>query len=516
MTPPMARLLRIAWPVPLIVAYVCYITGPALAAGFSINDDHEVPFYLGADRSITWDETFTAIGDNALTWNNRVLAVHYVVRMIEMKLRGFDPAGYHLNRTIMGCLCALSVYAASACFLKPVGAAAYLAGAQSRLFINLAYTETTGAVLALAGAALVAVGVRRGRDRPAQLWPGFTLILLSAGCKESFVPLLPAALAIVYLPRVLPGSPLRRPLGWRGTDWVVLAALVGASLAVVAATLALLAVHGHQYAGTMTTSQFLDVMDQLTLGTWFETYWPVAVLGALYAIWLTRHAHPAPLGERIGWFAGAIAGALVLLVLPQAFIFGSSHLFFPRYLAPGHFFAVFVIAMGLWVIQRNRRGRLTTVLSAIVSFCVVGASLVAATHMRATAVDYTKATRQFASQIASIERLAAEHPDSPIIFHGGDPIEIEAIVSTRRFLAVGPAGDTPMFLVFPRYAGRDSDPLGTKLADPLERWSAHGGEGFLPLSQRPQPAGDDCIGLAFPGAHAIPCRHTVSLYGLRH
>lgn len=87
--------LRVGWPVPFLIAYVVFITGPALGSDFSVLDDHMVPLYLGPDGIISWGETLGAIRAESLTWANRFLPMHFTLRVIEIKWRGFDAWGAH-------------------------------------------------------------------------------------------------------------------------------------------------------------------------------------------------------------------------------------------------------------------------------------------------------------------------------------------------------------------------------------------------------------------------------------
>ena len=516
------RVMRIAWPVPVILAAVLYMTGPALDARLSILDDHEVPLYLGPDRTMTWGEAWDAIRDNALTWNHRFLAVHYVVRVLELKLRGFDAGGWHLDRTVMGCACALAVYAAAACFVHPLGALAaalaYLAGAQSQAFISLGFTETTGSVFALTGAALLAWHVRAGRDRPARLWPGLVLVLLAGACKESFVPLLPAAVAVLYGPRVVRGSPLRRPLGWSRADWAVLALFAATSLAIVVTNVAYLKLHGHQYRGSLRAEYVFAFARRLTTDVWAETNWPAALLGAAAALALVPPIDPAAIRRRLAWFAAAVAGLFVVLVLPQCIIYGTTYVFSPRYLIPGHYFAVFAIALGLGVIQRAPATRMrwvTPALFATVAVSVVIASAIALRSTRAAAVAFAESSRLFAGQMEEIERIVAANPGSPVVFQTGEPTELEAVVSVRRFLSAGPAAGAKYFLRFTPPNRKRSDPFVALLNDQMMRLVEGRAEGFSPIAEYPADGPARCIGVHFFGANDFSCPHVVILRGNR-
>ena len=86
-----------------------------------------------------------------------------------------------------------------ASFSRWSGHAAFFSGPQNEIWTRLGPQEAYGVPLVLAGLAWIVVQLERHNWQPTWLFPGFAVLLLAGFVKESFIPVLPGALAFIYM-----------------------------------------------------------------------------------------------------------------------------------------------------------------------------------------------------------------------------------------------------------------------------------------------------------------------------
>jgi hypothetical protein len=512
----LVRGLGSTWPLFLVWGLLLGMLWPALDSVFAIIDDHEIVTLLGRQGRIDLAEAVSLIQRQIRgEGQGRFRPAYLVLRILQAHVVGSDPAWWHLNRLLLGLLSATLLYVALRAAVAPLPAAVFtllfFAGPQNEIWIRLGPSEAYGVPLSLAGIAWISTAWVRGRRRPLLMAPGFVLLWLSGFTKESFIPLLPAALVFLYLvvPLLVPEE---RTLWRRFTvaDFLVLGLAMAGFFGQVALVLQVLRDFGHVYLKT-----FSWLASAATLGTmllWFskDTAWWVVILAALFCRW--RYAQQGAGQDwretlRMGLFLLAGVG---LLLVPQAAIYGVD--LAGRYLIPGNLFVVFAVVVGYrelstltappvpWV----RRGVLA-ILGGMVCWSAI--------ETYENAEGHALSTQEFQASLTEVVKLKEEHPSAPLVFCSESPEDFEALYSVVFYLRVRlPDEQRPVLRFSVPEASADS-PLDEHLVQQLCAISAQGNYLFRGLAELP-PNTNDCIAVLFTVRdEAIPCAHSVRIRG---
>ena len=224
----MSRPLERAGGLLLVCGAVALMLAPMQGAWFTVIDDHHVVGLAGDDGRISAGEAAARARGWAFERNGRVRPLFWVLWHFEAWWAGVDPAWWHADRMVLALVTAAALYLALEAVLPPLAAAlaafGFFCGFQNEIWMRLRVQETYASVLAAVGIAVLARRMARGRANPLGLLPGFAALALAGLVKESFAPLLPAALAFIYVVRpALAGGEDRT--FWTRADRVVVIAL---------------------------------------------------------------------------------------------------------------------------------------------------------------------------------------------------------------------------------------------------------------------------------------------------
>jgi hypothetical protein len=445
---------------------------PMQRAWFAVIDDHHVAMLAGPDFRISAGEAAAGAG----RWlvharGGRFRPLFWVLWHLEACWAGTDPSRWHFDRLALALVTATALYLAAEAVLPPLLAAlaafTFFCGFQTEIWMRILAQEIFGAVLASIGLAIVTRRLAAGRTSAIALLPGLILIGLAGLTKESFAPLLPAALVFVYLvlPRIGgPAAALAR------RDRAVLVAL--AVLAAVTGVTVLRArlVYGPLYLEPTTLVSFrTNAWRHLWLVT-KDSGWPLPVAAAAAALAWTRAARALWLA-RAGWLA---AGALLLLV-PQWIVYGGGPVE-GRYLVPGSLFAVWATGLGLRTLHERRGQRGAALLIACAVASLVWFAGKWTVRDRRVAHARARATHEHRAAIDAVVAARTRMPSPDVVFRTEDPFDFERVDSAWSFLSarLGP-GFRPFLLATDERRSQRSVALGDHLAR-LQRERTEGRE----------------------------------------
>jgi len=241
-------------------------------------------------------------------------------------------------------------------------------------------------------------------------------------------------------------------------DWVATGLVALAYVTLLVGNVVHVQRYGHFYKGGFTFTSFADTLTFLLRQTSVDTAWPAALLGgaAMLAIVVRRSRREgadAVSRERRQIRASLLllAGAFAVLVVPQCVIYGTTPVHYPRYLIPGNFFALLVIAWSGWVLQREPDRRWRGLASVIVLGIVVAATLATARGSRTFAAHFAVATRQLHGTLAQVHRLAEQYPAIEPWIEKGIAVSIDGVIYRDTWGKALPEG-AEIFLL-PRLAG---------------------------------------------------------------
>ncbi len=202
------------WPLVFVCGCLIFMIRPMLTAGFGMIDDHEIVSILGRDKRVGVTELSPLIQQYAVESNGRFRPGYYVFRIFEAFCFRLDAGLWHTNRLLLALVSSLALYVAIRVVLQPFLAGVitllFFSGPQNEIWIHLGPAESYGVPLTLMGIAWIAVQLGRQRWQPVRLVPGFVLLWIAGFVKESFIPVLPAALLFTYVVMPLILSPLVR------------------------------------------------------------------------------------------------------------------------------------------------------------------------------------------------------------------------------------------------------------------------------------------------------------------
>lgn len=482
----------------LVGAALVVMLMPMQGAWFAVIDDHHVAALAGADGQVSAREA----AEGARRWifepNGRFRPLFWALWHLEAFWAGTDPAWWHRDRLLLVLLTGAALYLAAEAVLPPLLAAlaafTFFCGFQNEIWMRLRVQETYAAVLASVGAAIVARRLARGRDSPMALLPGLVLIGLAGLTKESFAPLLPAALVLVYAvyPR-LTGP--RKALGRR--DRVVLAALALASAATCAAILRVRVVHGPLYLEPTTVSSLAaNAWRHLWLIT-KDSGWPLPLAAAGIVLAWARVAR----SEWIRPFAWLVAGA-VLLLAPQWIVHGAGSVE-GRYLVPGSLFAVWASALGLRTLHARRERRPAALWMAFAAASLLWFEAKWVLRDRTVARARALATQEHRASIENVVVARMREPTLAVVFRTEDPYDSERVDSAWWFLAARLGDDfRPYLLATDERRSQPAAALGDYLAA-LQQARADGPASVFRSWSDYRAGAEQCLEVVF---HADPSR----------
>jgi hypothetical protein len=437
----MKRLLR-EWPLVFVFACIVFMLHPMLHADFAVIDDHEIVSILGRDNRVKISEISPLIQQWIIEQNGRFRPGYYVLRILEAFFVGDHAILWYTNRLLLALVSALALYGGLRVILRPFPAGVvtllFFSGLQNEIWTRLGPQEAYGVPLVLAGLAWIVVQLERHNWQPTWLFPGFAVLLLAGFVKESFIPVLPGALAFIYivmpsmLPSIVPGRPRFRLL-----DVLILLLLVTGVGTQVWLTARVLETYGHEYSAEISLRSFLYAIESRFERYSKDTLWFVPVIAGLAGL-LPRNSQewkePSWRADLMKATVLLVAGGFLILI-PQCFVYSGSSLA-GRYLTPGNLFVVFAAALGFFLcsnnfVERDRaklRGVAVGLLIAITLYRLFG------TYQAANAAAL--ATHKFQTELADIVDLKTQHPELPLLFYSTNIADREPLISVASFLAV--------------------------------------------------------------------------------
>jgi hypothetical protein len=513
------RWLLREWPLGFVFVCILFMLHPMLHADFGMIDDHEIMRILGRENAVKQSEFFPLIGEYAIEHNGRFRPGYYVLWILEAFFVGSNAGLWYANRLVFALVSALSLYVAIRMLLQPLPAGIvtllFFSGAQNEIWIRLGTAECYGVPLLLGGVAWIAVQLQRHKWRPAQLFPGFALLLLAGFMKESFIPVFPAAVVFIYLvlpfifPFVIPDRDHLKRL-----DGLILFLLMSGLAAQTVLTVTMLRTYGHQYASEISMISFLAAIKPMLVSYSKSTLWFVPVAVGLVTL-LPRN--PREWREQ-GWrrdlmkLTVLLTVSGVLLLGPQLFLHGGDLGFAGRYLIPGNLFIVFAAALGFYSLSSSSVQGNHAELRGVVAgmLIVVAFSWVLGTYREANAA--ARSSHKFQAKLAEIVRLKTQHPELPLLFYSTDVFDREPLISVASYLATRlPALERPFLNTFHWETGADSL-RKIKLAKLIREESIEGDKFFAKISSFPATNGR-CIAVIFSGFREnFHCDYSVHIY----
>jgi hypothetical protein len=514
------RVLR-EWPLIAVFGCIVFMVSPVITADFGLIDDHEIISFTGRDGQVSTHDLVTLIQQRAIEENGRFRPGYYVSRILESFLVGGNARLWHLNRLILALGSAAALYLAMRVPMPPfpagIATLLFFAGAQSEIWIALGPAETYGIPLVLIGLAWIVVQLGRRHPEPTALFPGLALLLLAGFVKESFIPVLPAALVFVYLvlPRVkgsvVPGRPRLE-----ATDIVLGLAVIAGVVVQVWMTARMMRTYGHVHSGTISTlASLLAPAGPMVVHYSKHTLWILPVLAGVLTLVPTNKLERA----RRGWRAEVIQAivllttAAVLILAPQWVVYGATESLAGRYLTPGNLFPVFAAALGLCLLWRNPVTQSRLMLRGSVAGLLIAVALASVIVTRREATSAAKANQQFQAKLAEIVQAKTQYPEFPLLFYSADTGDREPLYSVATFLTakLPDPGERPFLNPFDWETKADS-PLEKRLAELIAKQSLEGDEVFAKIADFHGVDGR-CIAVVFSGfSEDTRCHQTVYMH----
>jgi hypothetical protein len=511
------RLLR-EWPLGFVFGCIVFMLHPMLHADFGMIDDHEIVSILGRDNVVRISEIFPLVEEYSIEQNGRFRPGYYVLRVVEAFFAGGNASLWYTNRLLFALVSALALYWGLRVLLSPFPAGVVtlllFSGPQNEIWTGLGPPEAYGVPLVLAGLAWIAVQLGRHHWQPARLFPGFALLLLAGFIKESFVPVLPAALVFIYLvvPFVIPSvMPDRHQL--KLLDVLILFLLIAGLGAQIWLTVTMLHTYSHQYAAKISMTSFLSAIKPMLESYARNTLWFVPVIVGLVTL-LPRHSQE---WREPGW-CGDLIKIIVLLVVsgflilgPQWVVYGGNISVEGRYLTPGNLFVVFAAALGFYLLSSNFDRRHAELRGVVAGMLIAVALLrVLGTYREANAA--TLSTHKFQVKLAEIVQLKTQHPELPLLFYSTNVFDREPLGSVASFLAVKlPNAERP-FLNPSNWETGAASLLQIRLANLLRDESLAGIKYFAKFADFPGSNGR-CIAVIFSGfTEDFQCDYSVRIH----
>jgi hypothetical protein len=498
------------WPLLFVCGCLIFILRPMLNAEFAMIDDHEIVSILGEDKRVSVTELSPLIQQYAIESNGRFRPGYYVFRILEAFWFRGNAGLWHTNRLLLALASSLALYVGLRVFLNPFLAGVitllFFSGPQNEIWIHLGPQEAYGVPLILTGMAWLAVQLGRQRWQPARLLHGFMLLLVAGFVKESFIPVLPAALLFVYVVTPLILSPfVPRPPQLHLRDGLILLCLLLGVGVQIWLTTRIIQAHGLYRGDASITSasmtSFLYALKPMLLSYSRNTLWFLALLAG-FATLLPRQLQQWP---EQGWhsdlvrFAALLTAGALLILIPQAVIYGGNTSPAGRYLTPGNLFVTLAASLGFYLLSRSVVARKYLELRGVVAGMLVGVALLSILGSYREADAAALSTQKFQTKIAEIVQLKSQHPELALLFYSTDVSDREPLVSVASYLAVElTITDRPFLSPYDWEAGAET-PLEAALADLLSEQSLHGDKFFDKIADFPG-SNEHCIAVMFSGS----------------
>jgi hypothetical protein len=493
-----------------VAGYIVFMLAPMFHAEFAMIDDWEIASIVGRNNHFRASDLGPLVREYALETNGRFRPGYYTVRILECLFFGARPRLWHASRLLLALVSALSLYRIVRILLPPLAGGVvtllFFSRSPNEIWIRLGPAEAYGVPLVLMGLAWVAARLGRGDWHPARLFPGFALLLLAGFMKETFVPILPGVLVLIYVaaPAICSWSIAGR-LRWNVVDVLSLGILLTGVAAQGWLTVSMLHRYGHQYADEVSVTSLLHAIRPTLVRYAKDTLWVVPVTTGLIGI-LPRTARewcqPGRRGNVIHMVGLLTAGA-VLILGPQWVVYGNVPMQ-GRYLTPGNLYPVFAAALGLYSLCQKGAGRSHALLKGGTIGMLVAVALFNALRTYDEANAEALASHKFQGRLMQVVNLKTQHPAWPLLYCSANVFDREPLVSVARFLAVKlPHAERPSLNVFDweRDAG---SPRERKLARLLRTQAVDGDGDFARIADFRGVDGR-CIGLVFTG-NAENCR----------
>jgi hypothetical protein len=282
------------WPLAFVFGCILFMLHPMFHADFAMIDDHEIVNALGRNNRVGISEIFSLIQDRAFEPKPRFRPAYYALFYSEVFFVGGNARMWHTDRLLLALISALALYLAVRVVLHPFPAGVvtllFFSGPQNEIWIGLGPAESYGVPLLLIGLAWIAVKLGGHHWRPAQLLPGFALLWLAGFIKESFIPVLPGALALIYvvLPWIIPSIIQDHPR-LKLLDILILFFLVIGVGGQVLMVMKTLHTYGHIYSAEISKTSFLSAIRPMLESYARNTLWFVPVVVGLVTL-LPRHS----------------------------------------------------------------------------------------------------------------------------------------------------------------------------------------------------------------------------------
>jgi hypothetical protein len=489
-----------------IFAFIAITLGASARAQFEMIDDHQILRMVGPSGRVSLGRVPALVVQMSAPYP-RSLPLLHSLRAIEAYAWGLNPYLWHLARLAMGVASALLLYAGVRALLPTMPAALValllFSGRQTELWLRLGNGEVYGCLLLTAGLFWT---LRRIAGRTSWSWaellPGLVLFHLAGYAKESFIPVLPAAVLLLWACRRAARAGATDEN--RRRDWVALLALgAGVLLQGVLVLLALRA-HGHVYARALALADVLHRGYQ-SLGRYaVYSAWPLfmAIGGGHVVLSQVAPQRKVPL---LALPILALAG----LAGPQWLVY-SGDAIEGRYLVPGNFFGLFVASWAFWTLYRLEPHRALHAVAARAAALAVATACVAHWGFRQVPETgrYVHTTWAFQDRLSRVTAAKRAHPEWPIALRIKRVNEYENAFSVRQFLLASTGEDRPFLFVEPSQTSSRHEQL---LQEHLTAISLSGSAEFRPRLE--WPSSSQCIEVVLSSAaSASRCRVLNAVY----
>jgi hypothetical protein len=509
------RLAR-EWPLAFVFGCILLMLYPMLDADFAMIDDHEIVNALGRNNRVGISETFSLIQDRAFEPKARFRPAHYALFYLEVFFVGGNASMWHTDRLLLALISALALYLAIRVLLPPFLAGVvtllFFSGPQNEIWIGLGSSEFYGVPLLLIGLAWIAVNLGRHNWQPAQLFPGFALLLLAGFIKESFIPVLPGALALIYvvLPRIIPSIIQDHPR-LKLLDMLILFVLIIGVGGQVLMVMKVLYTIGHIYSAEISKTSFLYAIKPMLMEYSKATLWFLPVVAGLVSLIPRNRQEWREQAWRVDLIKAVVllTAAGFLILAPQWVINGGNIVFAGRYLTPGNLFIIFAAALGFYLLSRNFVDRSHAELRGIVAGMLIVVALLGIHDSYRGAKAAALSTHKFQAKLAEIVQLKTQHPELPLLFYSTNVFDREPLTSVAIFLAAKlPEPEKPFLNPFSWETEADSL-FKIRVAKRIKKQALEGDQYFAKIADFRGSDGR-CIAVVFSGfAEDFPCDYSV-------
>ena len=461
---------------------------PVLQSEFGMIDDHQLIDTMPGGRALSIvdipSRAMVATGEPV----GRFRPGYWAAQAVEMSIAGQHPSWWYLDRMILAAIVLIAVFVVASRIVGPLPAAVIsllpFSGPQVEAWLRLGAQEAYAMPLAGLGLAFIAVRALNGRVHPAQVAPGYVLLLLAAQVKENFITLAPAAVVVSV------GLTGLRHL--RRADWIV----AGGVLVMTLIDLVLIASKIHRYGNVYPQERTAwAVLQHLRYVFETQTKFALLAVGMSAVVLLVARSR-----RRLTVVVAAFVAVGSLLVLPQSVLLAGTGRE-GRYLYPLALLPCVVWALTFWGAATLPRWKLPVTAGLLVALIIpLGSGFALG---RDTALGNALRTRGFQQQLEAIRQRAVDSGNRTVVLEPAlATLDYEPVASLATYLTKV-HGLTVMTLPAPPV---DGNPYYAMLNRELALLSRHGGDGFTPYDNT-----NRCVTVSF-GLESPTC--TV-VYGFR-